>query len=69
MIKKEIAAFTAEGYMDGWIDKDAVPVVTITINNGRESAYCDFSVEEAEQMIEEIKAAIEEAKTSEPLPF
>ena len=69
MIKREIAAFAAEGYMDGWSDKDAVPVVTIRMNSGQGSVYCDFSVEEAEQMIEEIKAAIETAKTSDPLPF
>lgn len=68
MIKKEITAFKAAGYMDGW-GEDLIPTVSISVNNGHDSAYCDFSIEEAEQMIEEIKAAIEVAKTSEPLPF
>ena len=72
-IKKEHTAFRAYGYKDwGSLKKNGKlrreRVLTITINNGRSETGVDFTIDEAKQIIDEIKDAIKEStKNHDPL--
>ena len=66
-IKKEHIAFSAYGYKDwgslkknGKLKRDRV--ITITVNNGRMQTAVDFTIDEAQQILDEIKAAIKQSK-------
>ena len=64
-IKKEYTAFRAEGYRAWGSRKKSDRMIYISINNSSDYVRQEFTVDEAKQIISEIKEAIKESKVEE----
>ena len=70
-IKKEITVFSAEGYQRHITFKDKKPArfVNLWVGSGSERGNVELTIQEAEQVIQEIKDAIKKSKKKSNYPF
>jgi len=70
-IKKEYIVFSAEGYNyhKTFRDTKATRYVALNVRDNENRVYLELTIDEAKQVIQEIKDAIKESKKKGNTPF
>jgi hypothetical protein len=70
-IKKEYTVFSAEGYNyhKTFRDTKATRAVALHVRDNENRVYLELTIDEAKQVIQEIKDAIKESKKKGNTPF